>query len=202
MEKIGLILLSYLTGSIPFSYLVAHFSGKLDLRKYGNGKVSPSSVAHAMGKIPAGLAGLGDLLKGTAVVLLARSLRMPEPIVACCGIAAIVGHDWPIYLKFRGGRGIATSMGTLLVVAPPLLGIIIIPIIWGGITRNLGLGVGLGIFILPILAWLFRYPGAVIFLTAGITILMVISRLQGIWKITKNRKEEFWSRLLRDASYR
>lgn len=202
MEKLALVLLSYLTGSIPFSYLVAHFAGKIDLRKYGNGKVSPSSVAHAVGKISASLAGLGDLLKGTAVVFLARRLRMPELIVAFCGIAAIIGHDWPVYLKFCGGRGIATSIGTLLLVAPRLIGIISIPIVWGGITHKVGLGVGLGIFLLPILAWLFHYSGAVIFLTAGITLLMVISRLQGVWNITKNRKEEFWSRLLRDASYR
>jgi len=200
MEKVSLVLVSYMIGSIPFSYIMGRLFGKIDIRQQGTRKVSASNVIRTVGKLPGCIAGIADVFKGTAVVLLARKLQMPESVVVFCGMAAIAGHDWPIYLRFHGGRGLGTSLGVLLVMAPRVLIIALIPMIWGAISHNAGVGVGLGVLSLPFLSFIFHYSSALFFLMLMIVLFTALSRLRGIWKITENRKQEFWNRLIRDSS--
>lgn len=200
MEKLSLVLASYMLGSIPFSYIMGRWFGKIDIRQHGTRKVSASNVIRTVGKLPGYIAGVADVFKGTAVVLLVRRLQMPESVVVFCGIAAIAGHDWPIYLRFYGGRGLGTSLGVLLVTAPQVLIIALIPMLWGAITHNAGVGVGLGILLLPFLGFIFHYSSVLLFLMLMIVLFTALSRLRGIWKITENRKQEFWNRLIRNSS--
>ncbi|MCL4147187.1 UNVERIFIED_CONTAM: hypothetical protein GTU68_063807 [Idotea baltica] len=110
-------------GSIPFSLLIAKFAGGIDLRKHGSGNVGATNVARTMGKRWGFVALLLDALKGALPVAFVPMLvAVPEEIqihqAVLCGIFAVVGHMFPPWLKFKGGKGVATSLGVVTILAP------------------------------------------------------------------------------------
>ena len=114
---------AYLIGSIPFSYLVARARG-VDLRKVGSGNIGGANVWRACGFGPFVVAVALDILKGYLPTLLGLRLFSGSPIVVLLvGIAAILGHTFPIFLRFKGGKAVATSSGVLLAIAPLLAAI-------------------------------------------------------------------------------
>jgi glycerol-3-phosphate acyltransferase PlsY len=114
MREIFSILLGYLIGSIPFSFIVAKLKG-LDLReRVKNGQIGASAVKRNCGIFPAILAGSGDFSKGALAVFLARKLTKQDWIIVLSALAAIIGHNWSIYLKFWGGKGALVSFGCLI----------------------------------------------------------------------------------------
>ena len=157
MGKIALLMaLSYFIGAIPFSYLVARiFAGK-DVRYEGEGNVGARNVWHLAGPLPGILAGFLDVSKGFIVYRLALHLTSSENIIYLAGLAAILGHGFPIFLKGRGGKGISVALGFLLNVIPQaiLLGVGLLIIAWL-ITRNFNVsaGIGLGSMVLLALFW-------------------------------------------------
>lgn len=119
----ALLIGAYLAGSIPFSYLVARARG-VDLRKVGSGNIGGANVWRACGFGPFVVAVALDILKGYLPTLLGLRLFAASPIaVLLVGIAAILGHTFPIFLRFKGGKAVATSSGVLLALAPLLAGI-------------------------------------------------------------------------------
>ena len=111
---------AYLVGSIPFSYLVARARG-VDLRKVGSGNIGGANVWRACGFGPFVVAAALDILKGYLPTLLGLRLFPGSPAaVVLVGVAAILGHTFPIYLRFKGGKAVATSSGVLLAIAPLL----------------------------------------------------------------------------------
>jgi glycerol-3-phosphate acyltransferase PlsY len=151
-----LLALSYLIGSIPFSYLVARFLANKDVRYEGEGNVGARNVWHLAGPLPGLLAGVLDVSKGFVVYRLALHFSNSETIIYLAGLAAILGHGFPIFLKGRGGKGISVALGFLLNVIPQaiFIGVILLGIAWG-ITRNFNVsaGVGLGSMVLLALLW-------------------------------------------------
>lgn len=127
--KIELLLAAtaaYLIGSFPSGLVLVWLLRGTDIRRYGSGKTGATNVARTLGWGP-GLAVLGsDLLKGAAAVLVARALtgaqeaQITQMGEVLAGVAAVAGHCWPIYVGFRGGRGIATAVGTLFFISPPV----------------------------------------------------------------------------------
>lgn len=118
-----LIIAAYLAGSVPFGVLIAAAHGQ-DLRKIGSGNIGATNVARALGKRWAYTCFVLDCLKGLLPMLIAKSLLPSPPAVAdlalwlAVGCAAVIGHIFPIYLKFRGGKGVATSLGMVLGLYP------------------------------------------------------------------------------------
>jgi glycerol-3-phosphate acyltransferase PlsY len=110
---------AYLCGSIPFGLLIARAASGKDVRTVGSGNIGATNVARAAGK-PAAIATLVlDALKGLVPVLLAaRSPAAPPLLVPACAVAAVVGHCFPPWLRFRGGKGVATGLGVSLALAP------------------------------------------------------------------------------------
>jgi acyl phosphate:glycerol-3-phosphate acyltransferase len=108
---------AYLVGSIPFGVVVARAKG-VDLRQVGSGNIGATNVARALGKAWAVAVLLGDAAKGFVPVWLGRHLDMPPAIVAAAGGAAIVGHMFTLFLRGRGGKGVATSLGVALALSP------------------------------------------------------------------------------------
>ncbi|MGH2365965.1 MAG: glycerol-3-phosphate acyltransferase [Chloroflexota bacterium] len=108
--------LGYFLGSIPFARLVAEWR-KVDLRRLGSGNIGAANAFVVAGKLPGIVSLLGDACKGAAAVLLVRAI-MPNygPAVAAAAVGAVIGHDWPLYLHFKGGRGTATTIGVMLAV--------------------------------------------------------------------------------------
>ena len=111
------ILLGYLLGSIPFGYLVCRARG-VDVTQYGSGRIGGTNVLRTAGKKAAAVSIGCDVLKGALAVLLARWLAGTELAVALAGFAAVVGHNYSLYIGFRGGAGTGTSMGAYFFMAP------------------------------------------------------------------------------------
>jgi glycerol-3-phosphate acyltransferase PlsY len=109
---------AYLIGAIPVGFLVARAFGGTDIRRAGSGNIGASNVLRTLGKLPAILTLCGDVAKGYLAVSMARAL-IPGPGGAAAGtVLAIVGNCWPVFLRFRGGKGVATGLGAFLALQP------------------------------------------------------------------------------------
>jgi acyl phosphate:glycerol-3-phosphate acyltransferase len=177
--KMVLILLgSYLIGSIVTSDIVTHFK-KTDLRSQGSGNVGATNVYRVLGPFYGSIVLIGDVLKGVIAVLLGKWLNpfANFDVAIIAGILAIVGHNWPVFSKFKGGKGIATSLGVLIGLTPYSL-LIIIPI-WLAIFFSFGY-VSLASIIValayPIAVFLFYPQGTYKLLLAIIVAILAVYR--------------------------
>jgi glycerol-3-phosphate acyltransferase PlsY len=117
MLGIFLVLLGYVLGSVPTGYLVGRALG-VDVRKVGSGNIGTANVLRAAGKWAAALTLAGDMLKGLVPVVVARLSTENEWLIAVVAFAAVVGHCWPVFLRFKGGKAVATGAGTTIGLAP------------------------------------------------------------------------------------
>lgn len=146
------IIMCYLLGSVSFSVVLAKALKGIDIRQHGSGNAGATNTLRVLGKGPAILVLALDVLKGIAAVWIGRWLGGDsEWVAALCGLAAIIGHNWPVYFRFRGGKGIATTIGVMatLIFFPALYaGIIaILSIVF---TRYVSLGSLIFVFLTPI----------------------------------------------------
>ena len=111
------ILAGYLLGSIPTGYIVGRMKG-IDVTEYGSGRIGGTNVLRSAGRWPFVVTAAGDVAKGVAAVLLGRALLGTELAAALAGIAAVTGHNWSIFIGFRGGAGTGTYMGGFLMLSP------------------------------------------------------------------------------------
>lgn len=121
-----LALMGYVIGSIPFSFLVARLFGVQDVRTVGSGNVGATNVMRSAGMWPGVVALTLDALKGAATVVLARSFSSSEAAVCLAGLFAVTGHLFPVWLGFRGGKGVATGAGLFIPLAPQALGVAVL----------------------------------------------------------------------------
>lgn len=138
--------LAYVMGALPWGYVVLLMRRGIDIREYGSGRTGVSNALRTAGMKLAGLVLLLDLVKGVAAVLLARYLIGDPTSEVAAGLMALVGHNWPVFLGFRGGRGIAPGLGGLAVMSPlaALAGVVaFLPVCL--ITRYLSLGSIMGV---------------------------------------------------------
>jgi glycerol-3-phosphate acyltransferase PlsY len=117
MIEIVIIILSYLLGSIPFGLVLCKLFGYGDIRKIGSGNIGATNVLRTGNKLLAALTLLLDISKGLIAVVIAR-LFVNDDMAAMAGFAAILGHNFPIWLNFKGGKGVATSVGTITALHP------------------------------------------------------------------------------------
>jgi glycerol-3-phosphate acyltransferase PlsY len=118
---LALVLVAYLTGSIPVGVLVARFSGGPDPRTVGSGRTGGTNALRALGRKWATVVVVGDLLKGALPVILARGVTGQPVVEVACAFAAVVGASRSVFLGFGGGRGVGTGVGTMLVIQPVAL---------------------------------------------------------------------------------
>jgi glycerol-3-phosphate acyltransferase PlsY len=148
------ILLAYLLGSIPFALLLARRWSATDLRLVGSGNLGAANVMRASGLTAGVLVAVLDMAKGAASVWLAERFAANAAAPAAAGLAAIVGHIYPVWLRFRGGKGVATACGVFSVLAPlavlPALAIFV-GSVW--LTKYISLGSILASLALPPLAY-------------------------------------------------
>lgn len=121
--KISAVILSYLIGAIPFGLLLGKVFIGVDVRTLGSGNIGATNVLRAGGKGAAILTLLADCLKGVLPVLAVRYVFQAEYLTVAAGAAAIIGHNFPVYIGFKGGKGVATSFGVVLAVSP-LIGLL------------------------------------------------------------------------------
>ncbi|MDF2601753.1 MAG: hypothetical protein K0Q54_4576 [Methylobacterium brachiatum] len=128
---LGGLALGYALGSIPFGLIFTRFAGLGDVRAIGSGNIGATNVLRTGRKGLAAATLLGDALKGTAAVLIARQLGGEGPALAA-GLGAFLGHLFPVWLGFKGGKGVATFIGVLLAFSPPALAVF--ALIWLGLA--------------------------------------------------------------------
>jgi len=158
------IIIGYLLGSIPSAYIAGRLVKGVDIRQVGGGNMGALNTIREIGT-KAGIAVLvADIAKGTLAVFIARWLGLSTIFIYIAGFAAIVGHMLPVFLKFRGGKGAATTFGVLLALAPlevaicsPVLLIVIL------VTSNITLGITTALVLLPIILWQFGEANSLIF---------------------------------------
>lgn len=126
-KSLLMIALGYFLGALPFGYWITHFSTGKNILEIGWRKNSASNVFRNIGKWQGVATGLLDFLKGFLAVYLAKLFYFPIEVQVISGALAVVGHNWSIFLKFAGGRGIATFAGALLAFSPKILGLSLIP---------------------------------------------------------------------------
>lgn len=112
------VLGGYLLGSVPAGLIAGRLSRGVDVRDYGSGKTGFTNTLRTLGPIPAFLVVAFDIAKGAAPVIIGRAVSDDPWAAALGGVAAVVGHNWPVFAGFRGGRGVATSFGGFLAIAP------------------------------------------------------------------------------------
>ena len=120
MNALAIIVLAYLLGSLPFAVIVSRAFGLADPRSYGSGNPGATNVLRSGNKLAALLTLAGDAAKGWLAVWLAQRLGAEGAIVALAGLAAFLGHVFPLFLKFKGGKGVATALGVLAGLSGPL----------------------------------------------------------------------------------
>ena len=153
-KYVAVVIVGYLLGSIPFGILIGRRSAKIDIRQVGSGKTGTTNVLRVAGKKAAALVLILDLLKGALAVVFAglifgrdyvavgnHSLLLTASAQAAAAFAAMIGHSWPVFVKFKGGRGVATFLGGMAALCPPaaLFGGEVL-IIGAGLTRYMSLG--------------------------------------------------------------
>ena len=184
--------IAYLIGSISFSTLIGRWFGKIDIREHGSGNAGATNTLRVLGARYAIIVLLADIAKGIIAVLLAKALGGGNPWVTyISALAVIVGHNWPIYFGFRGGKGVATTIGVLLVLMPKsLLTACLIAVILIAITRYVSLGALVLTVLTPIVGILYHSG-------TGKVILAVVIAVLTIWRHRKNIE-----RLLRGQEHR
>ena len=173
-----LILASYLLGSIPSAFIVGHWIKGRDLRQYGSGTVSGSMVYEHIARWAVVPVGLFDVAKAALPAWLALQLGGGLGMAVTCGLAAAIGHNWPIYLNFTGGRGLSTFIGLLLIIFPlgiPWLGVFLLV---GYLLKDSPPYAIFSLTTMPALAaWLDGRP-VVIWATIFMLIITVVKRLE------------------------
>jgi len=182
---------AYLIGSIPFSFLVARAFGVHDVRRVGSGNVGATNVLRSAGKAAGALALVLDVGKGAAAAALAGRLASGEALPAAAALAAVVGHMFPVWLRFQGGKGVATGLGAFAPLAPAAaLGAIAAFAIVALATRFVSLGSVSGAVVLAGLAVGLRGPDPVAVaavLSAALVVFRHRSNLRRILGGTERR---------------
>jgi glycerol-3-phosphate acyltransferase PlsY len=186
---------AYLLGSIPFSFLVARAFGVEDVRQVGSGNVGATNVLRSAGKAAGGLALLLDAAKGAAASGFAVYFAPEKPAVAAlAAVAAVLGHMYPVWLRFQGGKGVATGFGAFAPLAPKAslaaTGLFLLTL---AATRYVSLGSIVGAVSLAALAFVLGaspfVAGAATF-TAALVVLRHRSNLQRLWRGSERRAGE------------
>ncbi|MSQ41199.1 MAG: acyl-phosphate glycerol 3-phosphate acyltransferase [Dehalococcoidia bacterium] len=175
---------AYLLGSVPTAYVAVRIVKGIDLRRYGSGNVGASNAAVHMGKAALFGVGLVDVMKGVLPVAALRWLGMGVEAQLLVGLAAVIGHNWSLYLGFTGGRGVATAGGVLLGLGAPasVVGFFFIFILLGLLFRDSGLWLGIGAALVPLASLVLGQPPHVVLEGTGLLALLMVKRLMGNWE--------------------
>jgi acyl phosphate:glycerol-3-phosphate acyltransferase len=188
------ILIAYLIGSIPFALFAARRSGT-DLRRIGSGNLGATNVMRASG-VRAGLAvALLDISKGVASVMLAQRLSAAPTAAAMAGIAAVTGHIYPVWMRFRGGKGVATACGALSVLTPaavpPALGIFFATV---ALTRYVSAGSMLATLAVPPVAYALGSPAPMVVAASVIATLIVFRHRSNLGRLRAGTERRLGAR--------
>ena len=167
------IVIAYLLGSIPFAYIVGKLLKRVDIRQVGGGNMGALNIAREIGLVPGLVVLVADIAKGSLAVMIALWLNLSLILVFGAGFAAVLGHNWPVFLKFKGGKGAATTIGVLFALTPLEFAIslaLILAVIV--ITSNVRLAVVVGLTALPLIIW--QINGSVMLIAYSVAMFLFL----------------------------
>jgi glycerol-3-phosphate acyltransferase PlsY len=188
---------SYLIGAIPFGLIVGRLAG-IDVRLSGSGNIGATNVARLLGKKFGVVTLVLDCLKGFLPIYLASRLLPESPqreiVLLLCGILAVVGHMFPLYLGFKGGKGVATGLGVFLFLSPAAIGISLLVFVAAvGLSGFVSAGSLLASGLFPLWLWLLGQPAASIATGAIIALLIWIKHQENIARLIRGQ-EKSWKK--------
>ena len=196
MNIIVALLASYLIGSLSFGYLAGKFLRGIDIRQFGSGNTGTTNIQRTLGTGPAIIVLLLDVGKGLAAVLVARALTGAPIVQMLAGVLAVLGHNWPLFHRFKGGRGIATSIGALLGLAWQVLLIAVaVGVTIIAVTRYVSLGSLIGVILVPILMVAFAMPPAYILFGTVLAVFAVWRHRQNISRLLAGTENKLGKKL-------
>jgi len=180
----AVIILAYLIGSIPFALILARRWAAVDLRHVGSGNLGAANVMRASGVAAGLLVAALDMTKGAASVWLAARGSAGAALPAAAGLAAIIGHIYPVWLRFRGGKGVATACGVFAVLTPlalpPALAVFV-AVVW--MTKYISLGSVVATIALPPLAYALGSPAPSVLAAFAAAIVIVFRHRSNVWRL-------------------
>jgi glycerol-3-phosphate acyltransferase PlsY len=174
MTTLGVVAVGYLLGSIPFAFLLSRRWTGLDIRQAGSGNVGAANVLRTSGVMAGVTVMLLDVAKGAGSVLVAQRLSAGDTAPAAAGLAAIVGHIYPVWLRFKGGKGVATACGVFSVLTPAALGpamALFVATVW--FSRYVSLGSVVACVALAPVAYAMHAPAASVACAAAAAMVVV-----------------------------
>jgi len=185
----------YLLGAFPTGYLVFRAREKKDIRAFGSGATGATNVFRHGGVWAALPVALADILKGFAPVFLAARLSTPSVFPALCASAAVLGHCYPAYIGFRGGKGVATGGGAMFALAPlPAFVSLIILVLVAGITRYISLGSVLAASAFPFVLLLFGFPTGFVLATLPLIVIILVRHAGNLSRLVRGTERKFGDR--------
>ena len=183
------IILAYLMGSIPTAFIASNLLKGKDIRGLGDGNIGAANAFRQVGAKTGVIVGIIDAAKGAGVILIAQAIDLPQAVILTAGVAAVIGHNWSIFIGFRGGKGVSTTLGILLtLVTLPMLIVAVPAILILYLKKNVSLAIAFLLIPLSLVSWAFGVSGLLIGYTIGLSCLI------GITEYVKKR------RLVRAAS--
>jgi glycerol-3-phosphate acyltransferase PlsY len=190
-KNIILLIAAFVLGSIPFGIITAKVKG-IDLKKVGSGNIGATNVLRSLGRWPALITLLGDILKGTVAVAIGKYSGVEPLYEGLIGIAAISGHSFSIFLGFKGGKGVATSLGVLLMYTPHVA--VLTLIVWIGVvlfTKYSSLGAIVSFALLPLNIMLFDFQDKTkFFISILISLFIIIRHKDNIRRLMKGTERK------------
>jgi len=194
VELIGatlLILSAYLLGSVPVGFIFGALSG-VDVRHRGSGNVGATNVARVVGKLPGLLTLLGDMAKGFIPVFFSSWLGFGLLTMNLVAVAAFLGHLYPVFLKFHGGKGVATALGVFLALAPEATGalavVFLIVALW---SRLVSLASVVAAALAPVVFWALSYPPGEVWLGLVIGLMVIVRHRENIRRLISGTEPKF-----------
>jgi glycerol-3-phosphate acyltransferase PlsY len=180
-----MVLFGYLLGSVPFGILVGRMFYGVDPRTVGSGNIGTANSMRAFGRTGAALVLLGDVIKGALPTFIAVHFMGAVWMAALVGLATVVGHNWSVFLRFRGGKGVATTLGVVIVLS--FLAAVAFGVVWlatAGLTRYASLASILASAAVPVVMFLLQQPMSYVYY--GIVALALV-----VWRHESNIRRLF-----------
>ncbi len=191
MAPIILTILSYLLGSVPAGFLVGSSAG-VDVRNAGSGNIGATNVARTLGWKKGVVTLSADVAKGFLPVLAAQLMDLGEAAAAAAGLAAFAGHLYPVFLRFQGGKGVATAAGVYLAAMPlgllVVLGVFLLVILGSRRVSPASMAAGVAA---PVVAWALPYPMETVWLSLVIGVLVVVRHRENIRRLMAGEEPRF-----------
>ena len=182
---------SYLLGSIPTGYIIGALAG-IDIRKVGSGNVGATNVARTVGKTKGLLTLTADVAKGFIPVFVALRFGLSNTAVASVGVAAFLGHLYPVFLKFQGGKGVATALGVLLALAP--MATLVLVAVFGVVvffSRIASVSSIAAAVAAPITLWSFSYPPTIVAMSVFLAVMIILRHRENIRRLRAGTEPRF-----------